>query len=240
MPETGRLTRIHDLTRPLGEGPTEEWDTPEQGFGLRYRFQYRRDWSMGSNGAQGEFLMDEHRGTHVDAPYHVIRDGETADRMDLTKLAGEAVVLDCRAWTGRAIDETVLDQVGGEVREGDIVLLCSDEPAVPAGTLPVVQTHLTVGGARWLAERRIATVGMETIGLEHVHEGIVVRDCMAEHVEIPWPAHRVCAEHGIYIIEGLSSTLVDIAGQRVWFAGLPLPIVGGTGSPIRAVAWSGA
>jgi kynurenine formamidase len=228
---------IHDLTRPIGSGPTDTWDTPEKGMGLRYRFRYRRHWSLGDNGSQAEVLIDEHYGTHVDAPDHVIRGTTTVDRLDLRRLTGSAVVLDCRPWTGQGITARVLDAVGAEVRAGDIVLLCSSEPAVRPGTLPEVQTHLLPSGAEWLVARGVASIGMETLGLEHVHEGIVERRCYEPTDTDPWPAHRIVLEHDIYIIEGLAD-LSALAGQRVAFVGLPLPIVGGSGSPIRAIAWA--
>lgn len=230
-------TTLHDLTRPIGHGPTEGWDTPEPGFGLRYRFRYRRNWSTGDNGSQAEIIIDEHYGTHVDAPDHVIRGTATVDTLDLDRLTGTAIVLDCRAYTGQGITAEMLDAVGADVLPGDIVLLCSSEPEVTPGELPQVQTHLTTTGAEWLVERGAASVGIETIGLEHVHEGIVVRHCYEPTDADPWPAHRILLAEEIYIIEGLAD-LSGLAGQRVTFAGLPLPIVCGSGSPIRAVAWA--
>jgi arylformamidase len=228
---------LYDLTRPLGDGPTPDWDTPEPGFGLRYRYRYRRHWSQGDNGSQGELIIDEHVGTHVDAPDHVVRGGATAERMDLRRLVGPASVLDVRPWRGHGIDAKILDDVGAGVQAGDIVLLCSSEPPVPAGSLPQVQTHLTSSGAQWLVDHQVHAVGVETIGLEHVRDGIVVRRCYQPSVADPWPAHRICLANDVYVIEGLAD-LAPLAGTRVTFLALPLPIVGGSGSPVRAVAWS--
>src|SRR4051812_27676596 len=38
--------------------------------------------------------MSDHSGTHIDAPLHFMRDGESTAEMDLSKAYGEAVLLD--------------------------------------------------------------------------------------------------------------------------------------------------
>ncbi len=40
------------------------------------------------------FSMCAHNGTHVDAPYHFIKDGETIDRIPLYKTVGQAYVVE--------------------------------------------------------------------------------------------------------------------------------------------------
>ena len=39
-------------------------------------------------------VMSDHCGTHMDAPYHFIRDGETIERLPISRMVGPAVVCD--------------------------------------------------------------------------------------------------------------------------------------------------
>jgi arylformamidase len=73
--------------------------------------------------------------------------------------------------------------------------------------------------------------------IEGVRDGIVTRRCDQPTVADPWPAHRICLANDVCVIEGLAD-LAELAGTRFTFLALPLPIVGGSGSPVRAVAWS--
>ena len=40
-----------------------------------------------------EFSMCAHNGTHIDAPFHFINNGKTAEQLDLNKLVGECIVI---------------------------------------------------------------------------------------------------------------------------------------------------
>ena len=51
-----------------------------------------------------------------------------------------------------------------------------------------------------------------------------------------WPAHMALLGNGVIIIEGLTN-LERIRGRRMRFAALPPNIPGGSGFPVRAVAW---
>jgi kynurenine formamidase len=122
------------------------------------------------------------------------------------------------------------------VRPGDIVLLCTDEVPGTLDAFVTEQTHVTVDGAEWLVRQGVKAVGVEPSGFEHVYQRVVVDQCYRPEVENPWPAHRICLAADIYIIEGLTNLGV-IAGERVQFSALPLPVPGSSGSPVRAVAW---
>src|SRR5947208_6073331 len=77
--------------------------------------------------AMSSYRMLNHVGTHVDAPAHQIAGGATLDEIGLERLVAEAVTLDV---SGREPHGAIsLAEFGprlGDVREGDIVLLCSD------------------------------------------------------------------------------------------------------------------
>jgi kynurenine formamidase len=197
---------------------------------------WHRHWDQGDNGAQCEWTLGDHWGTHVDAPIHVVPNSPSVDQMDLGRLMGEAVVLDCRFAQGRGLTSADFERAQPEVRAGDIVLIYADEPPGTIEEFIVDQTYVTPDGAEWLVSKQIKSVGVEATGFEHVYQRAVVEACYRPEVADPWPAHRICLAANVYIIEGLTN-LGSIVGERLNFAALPLRVPGSSGSPVRAVAW---
>ncbi|HEY8451046.1 MAG: cyclase family protein [Micromonosporaceae bacterium] len=124
------------------------------------------------------------------------------------------------------------ERTGTRVRPGDAVLIRTgwsayyDEPERFLG-----QTDGAPGpgeaAARWLAERRVAVTGAETIAYEVIRPG-------AGHAVLP--VHRILlVEAGINIIEVMD--LRGLADRSVFgFVAAPLKLVGATGSPLRPLA----
>ncbi len=114
---------------------------------------------------------------------------------------------------------------------GDAVLLRTGFNSVYAED-PELYTWEFAGigleGARWLADRDVVLVGGDTLGVEVRTRGA------------PWelPVHlHLLHRHGIYLVELLD--LDRLAADRVYeflFMGAPLPLVGGSGSPISPLA----
>jgi kynurenine formamidase len=61
--------------------------------------------------------LTSHSGTHIDAPFHMLREGKKLDEFPLEHFIGEGIVLDIRE------GEPDLS----EIKEGDIVLFCAGE-----------------------------------------------------------------------------------------------------------------
>lgn len=231
--------RIYDLTRPMTHdtlialaGKLAVGDSPVKDL----EFVWLRSWEQGDNGAQCQWTLNDHFGTHVDAPSHVIQGAPSVERLDLGRLFGEAVVVDCSFARGRGLTGDDFARVRPSIRAGDIVLVYTGEETGSPDEFLVNQTYVTPGGAQWLVDAHVNAVGVEPFGFEHVYNGVCVRECYRPEITDPWPAHRICLSAGIYIIEGLAN-LHDLAGRRVRFCGLPLAVPNSSGSPIRAIAW---
>jgi kynurenine formamidase len=81
-------------------------------------------------------------------------------------------------------------------------------------------------GARWLSKRGVFAAGSDTVAFERVPGAMPV------HVHL-------LVENGIHIIEALN--LEELARDRIYefvFVAAPLKIRGGTGSPIRPIAFT--
>ena len=110
------------------------------------------------------------------------------------------------------------------MREGDILLFCSDHYNRTAGHAGVPRRllrHLGRGGALDGGPRR---------------EDLRRRDDQPRP-RLPdrrYPTHRACAERGLTHYENLNN-LKDVVNQRFVFFGFPLRLEPAYGSPVRAV-----
>ena len=82
----------------------------------------------------------------------------------------------------------------------------------------------------------VRAVGVEPFGFEHVYDGVCVRHCYLPEATDP------CRRTAYAWLPGSTSsrawpTSASLAGRRVRFCGLPLPVPNSSGSPIRAIAW---
>ncbi|AEW98581.1 cyclase family protein [Streptantibioticus cattleyicolor] len=251
--------RIVDLGRPLESGMPCSPNHP--GFRMAL---VRRHGDMnrpdGGSAANEMFTMGGHVGTHIDALSHVSHNGllhgghsaaraQTGGRFSVhgietvTPLIRRGLLLDVAAARsaeilpgGYGITAEDLATAAGDTEpgEGDVVLVHTGwgrhwpDPEAYLGTASGVP-GLTEDAARWLAERRIRAVGADTTAVERIPPGQGHR---------VMPVHRILlVDHGIHIIEHLD--LTALAAERpapFTFVAVPLPIVGGTGSPVRPLA----
>ncbi len=228
-----------DLARPVSEETSVrlfgDLATPDYG---RVEVDYLADWTT-ANGTVARFSIFDHLGTHMDAPIHTNEDGVTLEGVDITRLIGEAVVLDLYKGDvdyGYTVED--LETATPTIEQGDIVLIYSGYKDVEKPTDRIKQTYLTVEAAQWLVDRGVKSVGCEPAGIEHLPDGYFVHRWYAKDTPDPpsWPAHRILLGSHVYIMEGLTN-LERLRGQRVRFAALPLLFPGLTGCPVRAVAW---
>jgi len=206
---------VVDLTLPLYSGMPVYPGDPEVAFARR---------SAADPGAQeyalAELRLGTHTGTHLDAPAHVIPGGAGVDTVPLAACVGRACVVDCTGLDG--ISLPALRERIPDPEPGSRLLLRTDWD-LRFGTEDYYTGFpgLTLPAACWLAERRIALLGLETPSVCHA----------ADHA-----AHVALLEAGVIIVEGLAR-LRNIGAEECWFAALPLPLAGLDSSPVRAVAW---
>lgn len=216
----------------------------------------------GGSAANEIIITGGHVGTHIDALAHVSHDGRLhggSDAQDAQRggrfatggaeqtpaLLTRAVLLDVAAvhqvpvlppGYGVTVEdlEAAARLAGVEVRRGDVALVRTGW----ARNFDDAETYLgqesgvpgtTEDAARWLVRRGVRATGGDTTAYEQIPAG-------AGHRVLP--VHRVLlVENGIYIIEHLNLEEAAAAGLTEFvFMLAPLPIVGGTGSPVRPVA----
>ena len=158
-----------------------------------------------------------HTGTHVDAPVHFIAGAPGIHEVRLQSLLGPARVValpDARTITAQAIEE--IAPVAGErllFRTDNSTRCWRDDRFVPD------YTYLSLAGARALAARRVATVGVDYLSIGGGDDGPAI--------------HRTLLESDICVIEGLN--LSRIAPGLYDLICLPLRIHDADGAPARVL-----
>lgn len=190
-------------------------------------------WRHGEQPASIQrFCTATHLGTHMDAPYHFLPDGHTIEHVPLDRCLGPGIVVDLPSDTPHAVTRAELAQAAeraGGVRRGDRVLLRTGWEERYRTPSYATWPYLDVDAADWLLEMGVALFGADTQGVEQP-------PALRPANRFAFPIHQRLLGAGVLIVEGLTN-LRQVAGRRVMVAAIPLHLVGGDGSPVRAVAW---
>lgn len=170
--------------------------------------------------------MYSHAGTHMDAPKHFVPGGNSLDQQDLTAVIGLAHVVNLApAAPKQLIDVEHLGELKEAIEPGCRILFRTDwykrygSPEY-RNDLPRISIHL----ARWLVEKKVGLIGVEPPSVADVNN-------MTELTEV----HQTLFKGGVVIVEGLAH--LDLIQQsEVEFVALPMKVIGGDGSPVRAIA----
>jgi kynurenine formamidase len=184
----------------------------------------------------------EHGGTHLDAPIHFARGGDTADRVPLDRLVAPAVVIDVgdaaaadpdyvlsvedvrafEAEHGRVPENAiVLLRTGWDARWPDAAAYLGDDTPGDASNL-----HFPSFGeesARLLVEERgAAALGADVASIDSGRS-------------TDFPVHRLAMARNVPGLENLAN-LSELPHTGALVVALPMKIAGGSGGPLRAIA----
>lgn len=162
--------------------------------------------------------MGLHTGTHMDPPLHYVRDGLSLDRMPLDATIGPCRVIEIADPV--SIKPAELERHGLEA--GERVLFKTRNSGRCWSTDQFLDdfVYVSLEGARYLAEHRVRTVGVDYLSVGGFHDdGVAI--------------HHALLEAGIWIIEGLD--LAQIAPGNYELICLPIKVAQSDGAPARAV-----
>jgi arylformamidase len=216
----GDYSRFVDLSVDFASLKSQVY--PGSPLPLRSTFTTIADTGFQSN----IWTFEEHTGTHVDAPAHTVVNGDSIEATPLSRYIGKGIVLDFSRYPSRA-----------EIGERDISKRLGDIGLGADAQLNSVLLFYTgytskFGTPKWLdnpvlgrdACEFIAGLGVKAVGIDAATPD---RD--------PYPAHKLLLPKGIPIFENLAN-LDRLLRKEFVFVGAPIPLVGGTGSPVRALA----
>lgn len=209
--------RIVDLTRIIEPTGSEA----ERKFVVNFREALQEvpgkvrpegEWYIMSN-----VELMNHVGTHIEVPFHCLKEGADLAQIPVEQLAGEAVILDLRqaeAEGGVTLDQVqaAADKAGG-VHEGDIVF----------GMMGPAR-YFSTEGLQWLVDQGIKLMGVDSMGVELAHDDT--------HANVN---HLLLFRQGIPLIENLTN-LDQVSRPRVQVYALPVPVKRLDAFPLRVIA----
>lgn len=151
-----------------------------------------------------EISMCAHNGTHVDAPFHFIHDGDTIDKVGLDPFVGDCYVAHCEG-------NVTAEEASGIIERARAAK--ASERILIAGKAAV-----TADAARVFAQSGIKLLGNEsqTVGPESA----------------PMEVHLILLGAGIVLLEGI--VLTDVLEGKYFLSAAPLNLGGCDGAPCRA------
>lgn len=171
-----------------------------------------------------EVTMSSHVGTHIEFPYHHLKEGQDAADFPVEKLIGKGVLLDFSyKKIGEAITLDELRSYEQKIKKEDILLIRTDCDKFFRTKHWIDFPHMTTEGVQWLIEeKQINCLGTDAAGIE-------VPDTDYQ------PNHMLLLENNIPIIESMTN-LRSLKKERFLLFILPLPIEKLDSSPVRVVA----
>ncbi len=171
-----------------------------------------------------EVVLWSHVGTHMESPFHYLKDGPDLTGIPLERVVGECVLVDFTDKNvGQAITEAELRERGSLIAPGDLVFVRTD-----SGHYGTAQSHdrpfFTESAIRWLAEEvKISCLGVDCSGIE-------------DRTQPRQPNHEMLFRNNIPLIEHLAH-LDHLTRDRFFVVAVPWRVQGLEASPVSVVAF---
>ncbi len=184
--------------------------------------------------------MHMHIGAHVDTPLHSIPGGKSTDQYPLENYMGEGVVLDFTTKKpGDEITGEDLEHYSDIIKQGDVVMLCSDWSSRRGFNTDYLYKWPYLGstGSNFLLDKRIKAVGTEAMSIAGWTDTVPAQGPVSKYSSVE--IHNMLLDRDIIIVEGLSNLREVLDGKktnRAFFVFAPLNFVGTEGGPCRAFA----
>ena len=205
---------IIDITIPLSD-KTPVWEGEK---GITINFVDRIDETSDFNVSRIEFGV--HSGTHIDAPYHLFKNGNTADQIPLDALIGGVQVIGIPEGIS-VIDKNCLMNL--DIKDGieRILFKTSNSRYWVSDRYSFNRDYIALNsqGARYLVDMDLKLVGIDYFSV-------------SVYTDLIQP-HKIFLDCGVVILENID--LRQVPQGLYELICLPLKIVGADAAPVRAV-----
>jgi len=198
--------KIYDITAPVFEGMPVYKNKPEK--------QPKFTRVTNDYVTESRIEIDVHTGTHIDAPLHMINDGETFETLPMENLVGSVKVFNLTT-----VDDgiTKADLEKFFIQENDFILFKTRNSFDEEFNFEFI--YLKEDAAKFLSDLKIRGVGIDALGVERSQPG--------------HPTHKALFGANIIIIEGLR--LKDVEAGNYFMVAAPLKLIGTDASPARVL-----
>lgn len=227
-----------DLSYPF-DSTTIYWPTAQP---FRLEVVSAQRTAAGFYYAANNIAAAEHGGTHLDAPVHFSEGKHSTDQIPLDQLIGASVVVDVTSQVAAGgadyqITSQLLEAAGLDSLPGKIVLFrtgwgtrwpdrarylgttATGSAAVPELHFPGIHPN----AARWLRDRGVKAVGIDTPSIDFGQSQT-------------FESHQLLFAANIPAFENVAH-LDRLPTTGAYVVALPMKIGGGSGGPLRIVAW---
>lgn len=208
------MTRIIDITVPISPDLIVWPGDPG------VEIQRDRSIAEGSSCNVSRYSFGSHTGTHVDPPLHFIDGAASIDELPLDALIGPAYVAHFPGKNSISADDLEM----ANIPQIERLILKTDNshfwPPKPGDTFREDFAHLSPDGAKWVVDHRIKLIGIDYLSIQQFKIGIS-------------ETHLILLSDSVVILEGVDLTHVEPGKYQLIC--LPLKVLGGDGSPARAV-----
>jgi len=167
------------------------------------------------------FRFHSHLGTHIDAPAHMLKNGATLDKMEISAFCGKALIVEVEKGK-QNIEKSILVSFINELKETDFVLFKTGWSQF-WGENKYFENFptLTEEALDFLFQFQLKGIGFDVISADPVES-------------TDYKNHYSIFEKGMLIIENLffPSVFQEKKGEFFCF---PIPYENADGSPVRAV-----
>jgi kynurenine formamidase len=183
--------------------------------------------------------LGSHTGTHIDAPYHFLKDGQRIDELPARRFVGNGILIDVSHKPDRdVIGSQDLESHLSEIKKGEFVILRTGWDRYFGTPRYLQHPYLSAAGAEFLLEHGASLVGIDALNIDSSYQTVTGAEDGKEdgesHPDYGYPAHDILLGNDILIVENLCG-LDKIKQVRGLYSFLPLKLKGSDGSPIRAV-----
>lgn len=174
---------------------------------------------QGANANLSRISMGVHTGTHVDAPFHFMTDGKSAEYLPLNALIGQAHVLNLSEVD--IITASVLEQSKIPPRTERLLIKTRNSQywALKETAFQTDFVGIGTDGAEFLVNLGIKLVGVDYLSVAPYKQSR--------------PIHEILLKADVVIVEGLDLSKINQGHYTLYC--LPLKLAGSDGAPARAI-----
>jgi kynurenine formamidase len=185
-------------------------------------------WSnLKEDGYNLELLfLSSHTGTHLDAPYHFVKNGLKINQIPLDRLIGKAILIKIKKTKNNAItksDIILFERKNGKIpNKSSIFFSTGWQKNLQKKNYFTENPGLDISAAKYIASKKINLVGIDSPSIDLGNDE-------------SFNVHHIFSKNNILIVENLTN-LKKISSKEFNFIILPLKLKDATGSPVRAIA----
>lgn len=218
---------------------------PNNPVGFKLDTQFNGITPAGFYYSSNAFFSPEHGGTHLDAPVHFAKGKWSADKIPLSQLMGEAVVIDVtQKCTGNADYRVTTDDIKAWEKQNGII---------PANTILLFRTgwgKYYPDKEKYLGTAENGDAATAKLHFPSIHPDLATwllknRKIKAVGIDTPsidygqskdFKTHQLFYAENIPGLENIAN-LEQLPPKGAYIIALPMKIKDGTGGPLRIVAW---